>query len=513
MVWVLAAKDLRLLLRDPRSVVILLATPLVLILVLGLILGEGFGQKPDDRLRVSFVDLDEGFLGPIEQRRAVAWLSLCPGTATHPAMPLAFDVGLSHFKKWSEWVQDDLSQTAGIRVERIGTLAEAEYLIRERRRAAILVFGPRFSETVQRCSFLEDGINPFFRDGVRLRRADQPFDPDLLDAYVLRDDTQQAASAIIEQVVQVTLLRVILPWMIGRAFERLSEPAFIELLGKEVYLPVPVLGRVPLNRLLTTDEQKLAVGVGVQKALSRLFPKYELTGKTWAALTRSEPRQGGGENVVEFRDEGGIGPLRRGAVLYQTLVPAFTVAFAFFLVLTVGWLFTAERRQGTLLRLYAAPIRARDVLLGKFTLSLLVSLTQALCLLGAGKLVFGMSWGVTPLGLVPVAAATSLAAVGLALCVATAARSETQVAVYGTLLVLVLALVGGCLVPPALMPEMMQNASWLTPHAWSLAAYRELLLSTNPNLGIVARACGTLVGFAAMFLGFAWWLLKRSATG
>ena len=53
-------KDLRLLLRDPRSAVILLLMPLVLILVLGLSLGEAFGQKPDDRIRISVVIEDAG---------------------------------------------------------------------------------------------------------------------------------------------------------------------------------------------------------------------------------------------------------------------------------------------------------------------------------------------------------------------------------------------------------------------------------------------------------------------
>ena len=53
----LALKDLRLLLRDARSAVILFVTPLVLILVLGLALGEGFGEKPDERLRISVVNL------------------------------------------------------------------------------------------------------------------------------------------------------------------------------------------------------------------------------------------------------------------------------------------------------------------------------------------------------------------------------------------------------------------------------------------------------------------------
>ncbi len=61
----LAAKDLRLLLRDPRSAVILLLTPLLLILVLGLALGEGFGEKPDERLRISIVNLDRGLPGDV----------------------------------------------------------------------------------------------------------------------------------------------------------------------------------------------------------------------------------------------------------------------------------------------------------------------------------------------------------------------------------------------------------------------------------------------------------------
>ena len=72
------------------------------------------------------------------------------------------------------------------------------------------------------CSFLADGINPFYRDGVNLT---------MLDSEFLRDPTQAVAASIIEQVAQVSLLRVLLPWMIGRAFEKLSEPQFIELLA------------------------------------------------------------------------------------------------------------------------------------------------------------------------------------------------------------------------------------------------------------------------------------------
>src|SRR5918998_1396818 len=100
----LATKDLRLLLRDPRSAVILLVTPLLLIGVLYFALGEGFGEKPDERLRISVVNRDP---------------------------------------------------------------AEAERLVAKGRRPAVIVFGADFSDRMHRCSFLSqpDAVNPLGRDG------------------------------------------------------------------------------------------------------------------------------------------------------------------------------------------------------------------------------------------------------------------------------------------------------------------------------------------------------------
>src|SRR5437588_4882265 len=79
--WTIAKKEWRLLLRDPRAGLILLAMPFVFILVLGLSLGEGFGQKPDDRLRVSLVDRDEGYRPPaLVIRETVAGFAALPGS-------------------------------------------------------------------------------------------------------------------------------------------------------------------------------------------------------------------------------------------------------------------------------------------------------------------------------------------------------------------------------------------------------------------------------------------------
>src|ERR1700675_4841052 len=82
-IWTLARKDLRLLVRDARALIILLAMPLIFILVLGVSLGEGFGQKPEDRLRVSVLVLDDGlpryFDWPAMLRDGMAYHGTGPG--------------------------------------------------------------------------------------------------------------------------------------------------------------------------------------------------------------------------------------------------------------------------------------------------------------------------------------------------------------------------------------------------------------------------------------------------
>jgi ABC-type Na+ efflux pump permease subunit len=533
-VWSLAKKELRLLYRDWRAALLLLAMPLLFILVLGLLLGESFGQTPDDHIRVMVVDLDRG-------------------------------PGLYPDKTWSEEVRNDLKDTGGIKLEVLGSREEAEQLVRDHRQAAVLIFEPEFGEKVSHCSFLVDGINPFHRDGVLLYKV---------GATLLKDERQPAQADLIEQVAQVSLLRVLLPYMIGKAFDRLSEPEFIQLLGTKVELPVPesfrfLIGRmVPDQRryqfsphkrqlgvllasapagplpvlpavFLPIDEPKVSlndlliiaannkeakmqdykgrVGAGVQDALREQFKNYDLTGKTWEKLTRStDPRSTEGTETPWVNKEGS-GFLHRGAYRYQLLVPSYTVMFSFFLVMTVGWLFVAERRQGTLKRLRASPLTRSEILLGKLLPCFALSLGQGILLLIGGRLVFGMRWGPASwslaqqvLCLLPVVVATSLAATGMAMLVAALARTEIQVALYGALPVLVLAMIGGCVLPREMMPENTQAITLFTPQGWALEAYRELLDPSGtaiPNLQVVLKSCSILAAFGASFTALACWLL------
>lgn len=552
-IWTLARKDLRLLVRDARALIILLAMPLIFITILGVSLGEGFGQKPADRLRVSVLNLDKGLPANFHReallREAAGWVGLSgmprPGAGGNVAFLEGWSVAASAHTQvfppdsWSAMILRDLAETAEIQVELIPSEEEADRLVKSGRRAAILVLGPHFSKRVQRCSFLAagwreafmlsvcypqagqpvqlaaaglfqedqdlvplylmDGINPFYRDGVR---------KDVLDVRVEKDPTQLTAAAIIEQVAQGSLLRIVLPWMIGRAFEKVGDPEFLTLLGKEKEMPPAV--SLFLNSPFVSMEQKRTLGLSLKAALQNLFPRYHLTAKTWASLTRESEHVGDGSGKMKKFREDGQGWLKRGAARYQLLVPSALVMFAFFLVLTTGWLFVAERRQGTMLRLRSAPLTRGQILTGKLLPCLAMSLFQGFFLLVCGKLIFNMSWGPAPAWLALVVASTSFAAMGLALLVASLARTETQVAVYGTLLVIILAMVSGALIGDrSLMPDNVRQISLFTPNAWALEAYRQLLANSGPvDYLAVARDCGVLGLFGLGFVAISWWLLR-----
>ena len=192
-------------------------------------------------------------------------------------------------------------------------------------------------------------------------------------------------------------------------------------------------------------------------------------------------------------------PVQAGSsILYQTLVPSFMVMFAFFLINIMASSFINERKLGTLKRLQTSPIGPVQLLWGKTLPFLFVSILQSLILFASGKLMFGMSWGIQPLMLLPVIVMTSISATGLGLLLATIVRTESQVTSYATFLVIVLAGISGCYMPRAWLPVVMQNASLATPHAWALIAYQELLTHEHPQMGLVVRCCGMLGAFGVV---------------
>jgi ABC-type uncharacterized transport system permease subunit len=391
--------------------------------------------------------------------------------------------------RWADVVLADVKNTGDIRIERVASREEAEQLVRRGKRSAVVVFEPDFSQKMDRCSFVggefkKDPINPMDRLGVRTDRV---------GVTVIENPAQPVGAAVVKQITQVSLMRVVIPWMIGQAFDLIGSPLFMDKMEKYI----------PQLRLAYSLVSRETIGAGIKKGIQAFFESYDFTAPTWHGLTKDSPTEVKEGNDTTFEEPSAFGCHTRR---YQVLVPSYAVTFAFFLVLTAGWLFAAERRHGTLVRLEAAPIGLGQLLLGKTLPCLAVSVLQGLVLLVCGKLVFGMDWGPAPLLLLPVVVCTSVAAVGMAVLVGTVAKTDAQVSVYGTLLVLVLAGLSGSMMPREMMPESMRKLSRVTPHAWALDAYEHLLYpnATTVEAGDVWLDCGVLVAFGAGFLLLAW---------
>ena len=187
------------------------------------------------------------------------------------------------------------------------------------------------------------------------------------------------------------------------------------------------------------------------------------------------------------------------STIYDRLVPGFTVMFTFFLVNVMARSFIAERDIGTLRRLRVSPLSPVGLLIGKTLPYLVISLLQSVALFLFGRLLFDMTWGERPLLLLPLIVCTSLAATSLGLLIAASVRTDAQVSSYSNLIVITLAGISGCFLPREWMPDVMKEISVVTPHAWSLIGYFEVLSNPQPEVAVIAKSCLMLLGFSAVF--------------
>ncbi|NMB89620.1 MAG: ABC transporter permease, partial [Chloroflexi bacterium] len=157
-------------------------------------------------------------------------------------------------------------------------------------------------------------------------------------------------------------------------------------------------------------------------------------------------------------------------------VPAYTIYGVFFIMQTIATGLHREKTDGTFRRLQAAPLSRFALLAGKLLPYYLINLVQIALMFTVGVAVFHMSLGNDPLALVLISLVTSAAATGMGLLLAAVGRTPEQVSSLGTLLSVVLAAVGGMMVPVFVMPDFMQQVALITPHAWALSGFQDVIV-------------------------------------
>ncbi|MBV9995794.1 MAG: ABC transporter permease [Caulobacteraceae bacterium] len=166
---------------------------------------------------------------------------------------------------------------------------------------------------------------------------------------------------------------------------------------------------------------------------------------------------------------------RRGGGTTAYYAGAVTILFALFTAMHGALTLIEERRSGIADRILAGQAGLWPVVTGKLLFLIAQAAVQAAAIFATAQLVYDVPvvqhlalWLATTFAL-------GLCAGGLALAMVSVCRTREQAQMLSTFVILILAAIGGSMVPRFLMPPWLQTVGWLTPHAWVIDAYQGLL--------------------------------------
>jgi ABC-2 type transport system permease protein len=218
------------------------------------------------------------------------------------------------------------------------------------------------------------------------------------------------------------------------------------------------------------------------------------------------------QKLVSAERHAARGP-RPSAVQHN--VAAWLVFGMFFVIAALSNMFVEERRCGALARLHGLGVPALVQLASKALPYFGVNLLQAALMAAVGVWLMPLLGGeglrlagVDGLALFAVVCAISAAAVSLALMLSCLVRTQAQAAAVGPVLNVLMAAVGGIMVPTFVMPAFMQRLAALSPMNWGLEGLLDVLLRGAGVAAALPHVLRLLV-FAALMLLLAHWLFTR----
>jgi ABC-2 type transport system permease protein len=184
----------------------------------------------------------------------------------------------------------------------------------------------------------------------------------------------------------------------------------------------------------------------------------------------------------------------------QHNIPAWTVFAMFFIVISLGGSVVREKLNGSFVRLKTLPTNYLLALLSKQITYLCVTMLQTAVIFAIGIWLFP-SMGLPKLnlpdditGVFIVSLICGWCAVSYAICIGVYAQTAEQSNGVGAVSIVLMAAIGGLLVPSFAMPQSFQFVMKLSPLHWCLEAYyglfleggklKDVMINILPLLGI-----------------------------
>ncbi|HET6447279.1 MAG TPA: ABC transporter permease [candidate division Zixibacteria bacterium] len=194
----------------------------------------------------------------------------------------------------------------------------------------------------------------------------------------------------------------------------------------------------------------------------------------------------------------------------ELAVPSMTVLFVFLTAQTMAQSVYDEKKVGSFRRLLAAPISNASLMSGKMLPNFLTVLLQVAVIFFAAIFIFpALGWDKLTLGndflaLVLLVVATALCSTALGALISAIAKTEAQIGGVSTVILWVMAFIGGTIVPFFLLNDALGSIGKLTPQFWAVTGFYDLLVR-GQSLADITDSLAALLGFGLIFLVIAIW--------
>ena len=175
-----------------------------------------------------------------------------------------------------------------------------------------------------------------------------------------------------------------------------------------------------------------------------------------------------------------------GAGGFTQSVPGIGTMYVLFTVLPTAATIVLQRKNGTLPRLAVMPISRAQILGGKLLANFLIGMLEYAIMFTFGFLL-GVRYGSDPLAILLLMVTFTLSVTALTLALTTLVHNEGQARGIGLFLTLTLCPLGGAWWPLDIVPEFMRTVGHISPVAWVMDGFRDLLFQGG-SLATVSAA-------------------------
>jgi ABC-2 type transport system permease protein len=186
------------------------------------------------------------------------------------------------------------------------------------------------------------------------------------------------------------------------------------------------------------------------------------------------------------------------------------VLFTFLTALAGSAALILSRRLGVSRRMLSTPTSTGTIVVGEGTGRWAVAMVQGLYIVVVTYLLFQVDWG-DPWGALLILVTFSAVGAGAGMLLGSLFSNDQQAGGISVVLSLGLAALGGCMLPIELFSPAMTRVAHLTPHAWALDGFAELVRREGTVADILPEL-SVLTVYAAVLLVLAGWRLRAVLT-